>query len=336
MAKKIRTTIVVLVLLMSFLTIFVVMLDSFSFDMVEREAPDLPLYYDPGDTGKLDLDVPDENASQDEIKAFVVDLYNLACTNYQNAEKAAFEVRYTTNMIIMSAANIPVPGTRFCVKDGDKRYYLDFTIPGEDMLKFMDGIMGDRVPPQSSHYAEATYTDASMDYVVSRKVYKDCGGNGIGAGPLYAEDGSIQVDWTPAVVSEQEKTVYAAYQDGQFHHTDHSVTVDTILEASVTYSKEYGYYTCEFTLDPQKVPEELLNSLRTNSGQPSAVYTKLVQTMTVWDTGYLRTYHALDYWQTDGNFMASELDFETIYYYDNEPEKIDIGNYPYMAAMCHK
>lgn len=330
MAKRVRNFIVALILVITLITAIAVLIDLLNFDIPEREAPDMPLYY--MGNGRIDLDMPGEGASEEEVKAFVVDLYNLACANFKAEEKAAFEVRYTTTMYIANGLiTIPIPGSRYSVKDGDKRYYLDFTIPSQDMI---DSVVDmNLAPPKSSHYAEAVYTDATMDYMVSRKAYKDCAGFGLGSGPVFDENGAIVADWDYVETTELNKIVYAAYQDGEFRHTDHEVSMDTILTASVSYS-EYGYYICEFTLDPNKVPEALLNNLRESSGQPSAVYTELKQTMTVWDTGYLRTYHALDYWEA-GGFMSSELDFETIYYYENEPEKVDINNYPYMAEMCH-
>lgn len=331
MSKRVGKTVALLAVILTLVVVLAGVVKAFNFSTPEREAPDLPAYFDKGE-GKLDLEMPGEDASQEEIKQFVVDLYNLACANYQAEEKAAFEVRYTTLMSIGGTIDIPVPGSRYCVKDGDKRYYLDYTIPGEDLINSF--VSWGLAPPKSSHYAEAVYTDSTMNYMISRKAYKDCAGEGLGSGPMFDEDGSIVADWTYVETLELDKVVYAAYQDGEFRHTDHDVSFDTILSAEVSYSKEYGYYTCKFTLDPDKVPQALLDSLRNNSGQPTARYIELDQTMTVWDTGYLRTYHALDYWKADG--MSSTLDFETLYYYENEPEKLDIANYPYMAEQCHK
>ena len=333
MSRRVGKTVAVLAVILTVVTIIAGVVKYFNFSVPEREAPDLPAYYDNGN-GNIDIEMPGEDASQAEIKQFIADLYNLACANYQAEDKAAFEVRYTTTMSIGGVINIPVPGSRYCVKDGDKRYYLDFTIPGDEMMGMVSSLP-QMVPPESCQYAEAVYTDATMDYMISRKAYNDCVAPGKGVGPHFDDNGAIVADWTYVETKELDKIVYAAYQEGNFRHTDHDVSVDTILSGEVSYVEEFGYYLCEFELDPDKVPQALLDSLRESSGQSTARYTKLVQTMTVWDTGYLRTYHALDYWGTDVG-MTSELDFETLYYYANEPEKLDVNNYPYMAEQCHK
>ena len=339
MAKRLRTAIVALVLIVVVLVVITAVYNFLNYDVPDRESPDAPAYFDPtfgeGDP-RLDLEVPAADASDAEKIAFVVELYNIACENYKLAEKAAFQVQYMTNMQI-GGGNMPIPGTRYSVKDGDKKYYLDFCVPSQEII---DAVVGLAAEPATSHYAEAQYTDSTMDYVVSRKVYEDCGGEGVGAGPLYLEDGSISVDWTPAVETQLPKTVYAAYQEGDFRHTDHDVSVDTIIPGSVTieYNEEFGYYICDFKLDPNKVPEALLAKLRADSGFANARYTDLQESMTIWNSGYFRNYHAIDTWDAGSSFIASVLDFDTTYYFNtvDDADKFDIANYQYMAEMCHK
>lgn len=341
MAKRVRTTIVTLVLMAAIITLLVVVINMFNFTAPDRESPDAPAYFDPtngeGDP-RLDIEVPGDDATDAEKIEFVVELYKIACENYKQADTAAFQVVYTTNMNIGGLVKLPVPGNRYCLKNGDKRYYLDFAIPDSENPSL--GSLLNLFAAESSWYGEAQYTDSTMDYIVSRKIYSDCGGEGIGAGPEYLEDGTISADWGPAVEKQLPKTVYAAYQEGEFHHTDHEVSADTIIPGSVTieYNEEFGYYTCDFELDPDKVPQSLLDSLRNNSGQPTAHYTKLEQSMTIWDSGYFRTYHAYDNWETDGGGMSSLLDFATTYYFNTEEDadKFDMANYQYMAEMCHK
>ena len=184
MAKRLRTAIVALVLIVVVLVVITAVYNFLNYDVPDRESPDAPAYFDPtfgeGDP-RLDLEVPAADASDAEKIAFVVELYNIACENYKLAEKAAFQVQYMTDMQI-SGGHMPIPGTRYSVKDGDKRYYLDFCVPDQDII---DNVVGLAAEPATSHYAEAQYTDSTMDYVISRKVYEDCGGKGVGAGPLY-------------------------------------------------------------------------------------------------------------------------------------------------------
>ena len=116
--------------------------------------------------------------------------------------------------------------------------------------------------------------------------------------------------------------------------------MDTIIPGSVTieYNEEFGYYICDFKLDPNKLPEALLAKLRADSGFANARYTDLQESMTIWDSGYFRNYHAIDTWDAGSSFIASVLDFDTTYYFDTveDADKFDIANYQYMAEMCHK
>lgn len=335
MSKRLRGTIVALVVIVALVAFIVSFLSIFRNRIPEREAPGLPLYF--GEQ-RLDIDMPEEDAEEQDLVEFVAELYEIACENYKQADKAAFEVIYTTYMKIGGdLMSLPVPGTRYCLKEGAKRYYMDFAIP--DQSNPLLGTLLNAFAAESSWYGEAQYTDETMDYTVSRKIYSGSGESGNGVGPKYAEDGTIVADWSNVTTKELAKPVYAAYQEGDFHHTDHEVSVDTIIPGtvSVEYNSEGRYYICNFELDPEKVPEALLESLRNSSGQPSARYTKLVQSMTIWDSGYFRTYHALDDWTTDVA-MSSTLDFQTTYYFDTvgDAEKFDINNYQYMAEMCHK
>lgn len=344
MAKKVRKTVAILVLLAAVVTALVVFGSYMTGGKDKRGDLDAPQYVKfEGDT-VLDIELPTEETPQEKVIALAAELYAIACEKYKNAERAAFNVQYTSVMF----GSMSVPGERYCVKDGDKRYYLDFSIPDADNL--MSSLAG-LFAPSGSHYAEAVYTDSTLvdengdPAMISRKTYNGSGENKKGKGPEYIEneDGTavISANWDNCDVKYLPQIVYHADQEGDFRHTDHEVSEDTILSASITYTETgdgEGYYTVDFELDPNKVPQNLLDSLRASSESPDAHYTKLVQSMTIWNTGYFRTYHALDSWEGKRSIMklSSDLDFMTTYYYENQPEKLDINNYPYMAEMCHK
>lgn len=275
--------------------------------------------------------IPAEDDVQGNIE-LTAELYRIACENYKNSENAAFMVKSNTLMF----DSINVEGHRYCLKNGDKRYYLEYSFVGDS------GFMGVIVGIFDTKYVKAAYTDSTMDYnLVKMASAKSSQKNA----PTYTfdeENGTYSYDgnWDvlPVSYSHEEKPVYAAYQDGNFKHTDHEVTADTITSAKVTYNAEEGYYTCEFTLDVNKVPENLLDSLRTSAGASDAVYTELKQYMEIWDNGYFRYYRALDSWSGHHNSLGMELtsvlDFATTYYYDDY--WFDINNYtPEMAANCN-
>lgn len=262
--------------------------------------------------------------------AFVAALYNKACENYQKTEDAAFLVKSSNLML-----GIDVPGYRYCVKNGDEYRYLEYSFIDDNGdsqgMAFLSAIMG-VVAADSTRFALAQYTDGTMDKMVARRAV--VGKNAEYVDRTINDDGSVtfDVDWSSATETEVDKPIYCASQDGAFRHTDHTVNVETITEAKITYNSEEGYYICEFTLDPEVAPlERTLASLKANSGMDNAHYTSLKQVMHIWDNGYFKYYMAEDKWK---GMMDSVITFHTTYYYDEV--YTDISNYQYMDEMCRK
>ena len=144
--------------------------------------------------------------------------------------------------------------------------------------------------------------------------------------PTFDEAGypSFDIAWNDGVKGEMAKHDYG------YRLTDHDLTEETILEASVTYNEEEGYYTLKLKLDLEKAPEKItLPNLKASSGMDNAAYTKLDQTIEIWDNGYPRYFLAEDTWK---GMIESELVFSTTYYFDEY--WTDIANYQYMSDYC--
>lgn len=281
----------------------------------------------------LDLgELPDPD-DEEEVIEFVANLYKIACENYQKTENVAYMVKASTLMLDI----INVPSYRFCVKNGEVQSYLEFSFIDETDnagVAFISAIMG-AAKPESTQYALATYTDSTMDYAVKRNVV-------LGKTAEYInytanEDGTVtfDVDWSTPEVSESDKPVFCASQAEKYQNTDHTITVETIKSAKITYNEEEGYYRCEMELDPDLAPAERTLPKLKEGANDTAHYTKLTQIMEVWDNGYFKYFNAIDKWEADmGIPVTSTIDFKTTYYYDEE--RTNVENYQYMVEMCHK
>ncbi len=263
---------------------------------------------------KLDLVMPDMD-DQEAVIAFAVALYEIASEKYCTVENVAYMVTFSNTMM-----GVPVTGQRYDVRNGDKEYYTEYSfIEGE--VGGLSALMG-AIAPDSTRFAEVRYTDATMDYYNSYKMYST---SDKGA-PTYTkdEDGNYvyDVDWSKATTTQKDKV------DHGYRLTEQDITLDTVTEAKVSYNEEEGYYTLELTLDPVKASEAItIHHLKANMSD--AEYTAMVQKIEIWDNGYPRYFHALDTWKGLGGFMESVLDFRTSYYF--EEYWCDIENYQYMV-----
>lgn len=269
---------------------------------------------------KLDIKMPDPN-NEAEVKEFAAALYAVAAELYCTAPNVSYQTTYSNTMM-----GVPVVGQRYNVRNGDKNYYTEYSfIEGDTgILGTIVGMAGG----DNTRFAEARYTDGTMDYTASYKMAvqseKDA--------PSYVidENGNrvYNVKWEDAKVSHLAKNDYG------YRLTDHDITAETILEASVEYNQEEGYYTLNLKLDLEKAPALItLPNLKESSDMADAHYTVLDQKIEIWDNGYPRYFHAFDVWKgTMVINMESELDFRTTYYFDDYWTNVD--NYQYMREYC--
>lgn len=270
---------------------------------------------------KLNMVMPDASDTQ-AVKEFAAELYAIASEKYCTADKVAYQTSYTNTML-----TIPVLGYRFNVRNLDKEYYTEYAYMGGDLddplIKVLVGVMG-AVAGESTRFAEARYTDASMDY---RQTFKYVAPDQESQpSPVLDEIGypSFDIPWDEGVKGEMAKPDYG------YRLTDHDVTAETIDEAIVTYNEEEGYYTLKLKLNLEKAPEKItLPNLKESSGMADAHYTKLDQTIEIWDNGYPRYFLAEDNW---AGGIGAELVFSTTYYFDEY--WTDIANYQYMSEYC--
>lgn len=270
---------------------------------------------------KLDMVMPDASDTQAVIE-FAAELYAIASEKYCTVDKVAYQTTYTNTML-----SVPVAGYRFNVRNQAKNYYTEYAYISGDTnnptIQFLSAIMG-AIAGDSTRFAEARYTDETMDYTQSFKyVAPDQDHQPT---PVMDEAGypSFEINWAEGVKGELAKNDYG------YRLTDHDITAETIVQAEVTYNEEEGYYTLKLKLDLEKAPEKItLPNLKASSGMDSAHYTKLDQTIEIWDNGYPRYFLAEDTWKGS---IESELVFSTTYYFDEY--WTDIAQYQYMSEYC--
>ncbi|MBO5774134.1 MAG: hypothetical protein J6R44_04795 [Clostridia bacterium] len=270
---------------------------------------------------KLDLVMPDAT-DEVAVKAFAAELYAIASEKYCTAENVAYQTSYTNTML-----GVPVAGYRFNVRNQDREHYTEYAFISGDTnnptIKMLSAIMG-AIAGDSTRFAEARYTDDTMDNYQSYKyVAPDQNSQPT---PTIDEAGypSFDIPWGEGKMGELAKHDYG------YRLTDHDVLAETILSAEVSYNEEEGYYTLKLKLDLEKAPEKItLPNLKASSGMDNAHYTKLDQTIEIWDNGYPRYFLAEDTWMGS---IESELVFSTTYYFDEY--WTDIANYQYMSDYC--
>ncbi len=313
-----------LIVALSAIVVIAVVFAGFLAPMLGGNAPAVMEPFKPGEKPageKLDLVMPDASDTE-AVKKFAADLYAIASEKYCTADNVAYQTSYTNTML-----NVPVAGYRFNLRNQDRTHYTEYAYINGDTknptIKFLMAVMG-AIAGDSTRFAEARYTDDSMDYIQSIKyVAPDQDHQPT---PVFDEAGYpfFDIAWEEGVKGKMVKKDYG------YRLTDHDVTAETISEATVTYNEEEGYYTLKLKLDLVKATENItLPNLRKNADDPDAYYSKLDQTIEIWDNGYPRFFLAEDTWQ---GMVASDLVFSTTYYFDEYWTNID--NYQYMSEYC--
>ena len=323
MKKTVSRTIVVISIILTISIVFSYVLNMF-FGKNDTVGESLMLFQDAEkpEGEALALTMPDP-ADEEAVIKFAADIYAIASEKWCTAPNAAYMIEYRNTMM-----GIDVRGNRYQVRNGDQERYLEYAFidnkdPDDPTLQFLIGLMG-AIAGDSTRFAEARYTDATMDYVQS---YKYVGTSDADAPKrIVNEQGSYsyEVNWEAGKLGTLEKHNYG------YRLTDHDITPETISSAEVTYNAEEGYYTLNLVLDCDLAPAAItLPNLRASGAGDNAVYTQLIQEITIWDNGYPRSFLAKDKYQ---GTLAADLEFNTKYYFDEVWTNIE--NYENMAEYC--
>jgi hypothetical protein len=277
---------------------------------------------------KLNWAMPDEDDAE-AVKLFAEQLYLKANELYQNTENVAMMVRSKTAMM---GGLVNVSGYRYIVKNADQYNYIEYSfIPptgnfAEDLMAALTGA----IEPKNTKFALRKYKDASLDKVLVDRVVDP-----VPEFVFNEETGENEyiVDWTNAEAEEEQyNIVYYADQTDIYEQTEQKISFETITSATVTYEEEEGYYKLVLKLDPNLATDITRARLVSSTGNSTAAYTELTQTIEIWDNGYFRYFRAQDNWATSSGLrISSEIDFNTYFYYDDYWTNTE--HYQYMSTL---
>ena len=278
--------------------------------ILKKEAA-APIPGEPGkrpDYDKLDFTMPTTEA---EKKQFAYDLYTLANKNFKEAEKAAYAINCTTEMMASK-----VTGYQYMVKNADEYFYTEYSFVEDGGL----GPFMSVISPDSTAYAARSYTNKSLEFIYKKLVHS----------PTMTVDENNKItfhtDWetdSDMKNTEEEKKIYYKDQAEAYEYTEQRILPETILTAEVEYNAEEGYYTLTLELDVtnEKTTEITRPNLRESSGSSDADYYKMIETIEIWDNGYFKYFRSQDSWKGKlfGGVMTldSKLDYITNFYYDD-------------------
>ncbi len=339
--KKKRIEIVVLVLAITSLIAVGIVIFLQGFVLKTEFKKEEFTSSDPPNVESLNLTAPGDDA-ESKID-FAVNLYDIACENWKNLDNAAMHIKSENEMM-----GAMVIGYRYCVKNLEEYYYLEYSHIPEGGNPFMEQIIG-LFSASSTKFALGKYTDSSMEQVYGRRTIKPV--------PKVKLDEETNqnvyfADWTECEEEIEEKFVFNKNQSGKYFQTEVVITKDTILTANIKrvepkthYEKDeekipMGYWEIVLELDPaeDKAAAIVLPRLREGAGN-KAYYSKFVETMQIWDNGYFKYFKAEDTWGGGTMGAGTTLLFETYFKYDEY--SCDPNNYQYMletkeAALAAK
>ncbi len=278
------------------------------------------VFYKKGGTHRAQIDVerpPYENVllkRNEYEKAYAIYLYETACKAFKDCQACASIDDYASTTDIGGDGIITVTcqGCRYTVKNGTEYYYADYSgleNPKQESLISISSKVEDTL------FAIRSYTDIStMDYMYTEKSLRPS---------VVISDGEIEIeaDWSEENRVEGFPTheaipVFHKLQQGVFEQTEMVISAETVLEASVQYDENDGYYTVKFVLDVNN-PETTKNTIENlRAGLSGANYSSITKTYEIWDNGYFRSCESIDKADNGGLFLT--LDFKTYFKYSEE------------------
>lgn len=289
----------------------------------------------PPDVAVLNLETPADDAKS-KID-FSVSLYDRACENWKQLDNAAMNVKSENEMM-----GVSVFGYRHIIKNLEEYYYTEYShIPegGNPLMTFIIGSLS----AESTKFAYGMYTDHTMEQMYARRA--------IDPVPeiLLDEEGNrndYNVNWENAKDEVEEKVIYNKNQTEKYMQTELIISRDTVLSATVkkvepkkTSDYEEGeeqipmaYWELVLELDPaeEKATKIVLPRLRNGAGD-NAYYSKLIETIQIWDNGYFKYFKAEDTWGGGFAGAGTTLVFETFFKYGKED--CNVNNYQHMAEL---
>ncbi|MCR4874906.1 MAG: hypothetical protein K5923_04120 [Clostridia bacterium] len=274
--------------------------------------------------------VPDAS-DEDAVIECALELYCLANYNLQHDNKVAYAVNTNTEVL-----KVPTGGVRYTIKNGNEFFNADyFYVPTTG------GVMASIAKTASPEYTNYGYR---MYYNNLTKVGREQKAKDLSYEVL--EDGSILfgVNWCDLYYDNEitETPAEFASSNKDYKYYNYVWNKQTVLSATVQYFEDKGYYELVIEIDATKedAVKDGLKALRDGAGDEEAYYTKIVETVQIWDNGRYKEFNTMDSWASPhihgmkrvGTTYATN-DYRTTFYYDDY--SLNISNYQYAQEFIN-
>lgn len=291
------------------------------FEPTDFDEAKMDASYRPNGAKLTDIVIPNSE-DKDAMIACALKLYNKANYNLQHDNAVAYAVHTNTEVL-----KVPTGGIRYTIKNGDEFFNADyFYVPSNAGTM---GSIAKAASPEYTNYGYRRYYNKALNIGREQKAkelsYKT------------QNDGQIlfSVNWSDLYFDQEiEMPQEFAESRASYKYYNFTWDTDTIKSATVEYNEEEGYYKLVVELDAsnKKTVKDAIKDLQNGAGDKNAKYTKIVETIEIWDNGRYKTFNTKDDWESPRIHgmrisTSSYNDYRTTFYYDDY--SLNISNYQY-------
>ena len=254
-------------------------IDETTFDPTLMDASVRPL------GSKISGVVIPDASDEDGMKACALELYNLANYNLKNDDCVAYAVNTNTEVL-----GVQTGGIRYTIKNKNEFFHADyFYVP-----KGTAGRFAKAASPEYTNYGYRYYYNTNTMKGHEQKARElDYEITATGA-TLFG------VNWTNLYYDRDVTDVPSefAISNKSYKYYNYVWSEESILSASVEYFEDKGYYELVVEIDTKNTEaiKEGLVDLRNGAGDEDAYYTKIVETVQIWDNGRYKQFNTKDDW----------------------------------------
>ncbi len=282
------------------------------------------------DGDKLTNIVIPSATDSDAMVECALQLYNLANYNLQHDSKVAYAVNTNTEVL-----KVATGGIRYMVKNNNELFKADyFYVPDSGIASSF----AKNASPEYTNYGYRYYYNDSQKVGREQKA-KDLS---------YAiqSNGTILfgVNWNDLYydnnITKTPTEFVSSNKDYKYYN--YVWNKETVLSATVQYFEDKGYYELVVEIDAtnEDAVKDGLKALRDGAGDEEAYYTKIVETVQIWDNGRYKEFNTMDSWASPhihgmkrvGTTYAAN-DYRTTFYYDDY--SLNISNYQYAQEFIN-
>ena len=289
------------------------------FEPTDFDETKMDASYRPTGAKLTDIVIP-SSEDEDAMIACALKLYNKANYNLQHDNAVAYAVKTNTKVL-----GVDTGGIRYTIKNGNEFFNADYFYVPTDA----SGSIAKAASPEYTNYGYRRYYNKALNIGREQKA-KELNYKKQSNGQLL-----FSVSWDDLYYDQEiEMPQEFAESGASYKYYNFTWDTDTINSATVEYNEDEGYYKLVVELDAsnKKTVKDAIKDLQNGAGDKNAKYTKIVETIEIWDNGRYKTFNTCDYWTAPhihGMIISasSANDYRTTFYYDDY--SLNISNYQY-------